>query len=105
MQLLTGIFSRKSRRDVSSIMSDTMDKSPYMNEDGDNDMWNVSDESPVIPEPREALHSPYHARTIDQDMENLRLSRQDNPYLQVSLILIITIIISTHVCNAAVIEK
>ncbi|CAG7720756.1 unnamed protein product [Allacma fusca] len=83
LQLLTGIFSRKNRRDFGGLMQDPSEKNPYINEDTDNDLWAASDVSPVIPEPREALHSPYHARTIDQDMENLRLSRQDNPYLQV----------------------
>jgi len=83
LQLLTGIFSRKSHR-----MEDSMPQSPekgnfYITDDTDADMWESLSDG--IPEPREALHSPYHARTIDQDMENLRLSRQDNPFLQVNI--------------------
>lgn len=83
LQLLTGIFGRKSNnRKESDSVSEQGEKSFYITDESVNDsVWGSGFED--IPEPREALHSPYHARTIDQDMENLRLSRQDNPYLQV----------------------
>ncbi|CAL8082102.1 unnamed protein product [Orchesella dallaii] len=81
LQLLTGIFGRKSNRKEPDTVSEPGEKSFYITDESVNDGWGEAFED--IPEPREALHSPYHARTIDQDMENLRLSRQDNPYLQV----------------------
>lgn len=80
LQLLTGIFGRKNNRKDADSVSEQGEKSFYITDESVNDVWEGFED---IPEPREALHSPYHARTIDQDMENLRLSRQDNPYLQV----------------------
>lgn len=80
LQILTGIFSRKNNKEIPDSSEDR--DNFFLSEDGDVDMmW---DSAETIPEPREALHSPYHARTIDLDMQNLRLSRQDNPFLQVS---------------------
>jgi hypothetical protein len=81
LQLLTGIFSRKNHRSDGAMPHSPGRESFYISDEVDDDMWETF--SNGIPEPREALHSPYHARTIDQDMENLRLSRQDNPFLQV----------------------
>lgn len=89
LQILTGIFSRKGNntREMPDSSSEERDNF-FLPDDGDVDMWDsggeIMDDGGIIPEPREALHSPYHARTIDQDMQNLRLSRQDNPFLQVS---------------------
>ncbi|XP_035713359.1 uncharacterized protein LOC110857029 isoform X2 [Folsomia candida] len=88
LQILTGIFSRKGNntREMPDSSSEERDNF-FLPDDGDVDMWDsggeIMDDGGIIPEPREALHSPYHARTIDQDMQNLRLSRQDNPFLQV----------------------
>jgi hypothetical protein len=102
LQLLSGIFGRKTRRDNEEA-ADSDDNSTENNgrngqsESTVNIVWGSQEDQSLcgdsaltfadeilIPEPREALHSPYHAKTIDQDMEHLRLSRQDNPYLQVS---------------------
>lgn len=82
LHLLTGIFGKKSRR-LNQARRDNREFG-WLSQGEEDD----SEDSELlqIPEPREALHSPYHARTIDQDMEHLRLSRQDNPYLQVSII-------------------
>lgn len=88
LQILTEIFTRKSPREMSET-SETKDNNFYLADDTDVDvdMWDSLSEADGIPEPREALHSPYHAKTIDQDMQNLRLSRQDNPFLQVTFLL------------------
>jgi len=81
LQLLTGIFSRKSHRSEGAMPHSPGRESFYISDEAEDELWETL--SNGVPEPREALHSPYHARTIDQDMSRLQLSRQDNPFLQV----------------------
>jgi len=81
LQLLTGIFSRKNRKGEES--EEMLDHIGDMTDDLENECWPEDHVSMDTPDPTEILRSPFHSRKIDEDMENLRLSRQDNPYLQV----------------------
>jgi len=80
LQLLTGFFGRKSRREDPGREQGSRETGGWLSHDG-GDEEDSDGDLLHIPEPMEALHSPYHARTIHEDMENLRLSRQDNPFL------------------------